>query len=69
MNHTRLIELLRTEYRRQWDAHQLLADQNVRLVQAGKQPADEHLIKEQRAAEAVRLARNELTAAISQMES
>ena len=57
--------MLRVKYRATWDAHQLIADHNARLVQAGKQPSNEQLINEQRAAEAVALARNDLVAAMS----
>jgi hypothetical protein len=56
---------LRREYRIRWDAHQIIADNNARLVQAGTQPSDEQLINEQRAAEAVQLARAEVLAAMS----
>ena len=65
MNDTRRLDKLRATYRSQWDAHQLIADQNSRLVQAGKQPTNEQLIREQRAAEAVALARDELVAALN----
>ena len=66
MNDKRL-EPLRVKYRRVWDAHQLIADANARLVQAGKHPSNEQLINEQRAAEAVVLVRNELRAAIDRL--
>jgi hypothetical protein len=56
---------LRAKYRSLWDAHQLIADNNARQAQAGKQPSNEQLINEQRAAEAVTLARDELLAAIA----
>ena len=59
---------LRSQYRAQWDSHQIIADQNTRLTQAGKQPTDEQLIREQRAADALALARDELTAAMSRLE-
>lgn len=65
MNDSRRVEMLRAKYRSEWDAHQLIADHNARLVQAGKQPTNEQLINEQRAAEAVQLARNELMAMLS----
>ena len=65
MNESRRIEMLRAKYRSQWDAHQVIADHNARLVQVGKQPSNEHLINEQRAAEAVAFARDELLAALS----
>jgi len=54
----------RVRYRSLSDAHQLIADNNVRLIQAGKQPTNEQLINEQRAAQAVELARKELLARI-----
>ena len=65
MNDSRRFDALRAKYRSQWDAHQIIADHNARLVQAGKQPSNEQLINEQRAAEAVRLARDDLLAAIA----
>ena len=65
MNDLRRVEMLRAKYRSEWDAHQIIADHNARLVQAGKQPSNEQLINEQRAAEAVQLARNELMATLS----
>jgi hypothetical protein len=65
MTDPRRVGKLRTNYRRCWDAHQIIADNNARLAQAGKQPSNEQLINEQRAAEAVRLARDELLAAVS----
>jgi hypothetical protein len=55
---------LRAKYRSLWDAHQIIADQNARMAQAGRQPTKEQLISEQRAADAVRLARDELLAAV-----
>ena len=57
--------MLRAKYRSLWDAHQILADQNARLVHSGQQPSNEQLINEQRAAEAVQLARDELLATMS----
>ena len=39
---------------------------NARLIKLGKQPSNEQLINEQRAAEAVALARKELLAALSE---
>ena len=64
MNDTPRLEMLRAQYRSQWDAHQVIADHNARLVQAGKQPSNEQLMNEQRAAEAVGLARDMLLAAM-----
>jgi hypothetical protein len=57
--------MLRAKYRTRWDAHQIIADHNSRLVQVGQCPSNEQLINEQRAAEAVQLARDELRAALS----
>ena len=68
MTDARRIEKLRATYRQRWDTHQLIADHNARLTQVGKQPSNEQLINEQSAAEAVQLARNELVAAISQLQ-
>ena len=59
------LKALRAKYRSRWDAHQIVADQNARMTQAGKQPSDEQLIREQISAEAVQLARRELMAAIA----
>ena len=42
----------------------MIADNNARMLQAGNQPSNEQLINEQRAAEAVVLARDELLAAM-----
>jgi hypothetical protein len=69
MNDSRRLGKLRAAYRAQWDAHQIIADHNARLVQAGKQPTNEQLINEQKAAEAVALARNELAAAVASQET
>jgi hypothetical protein len=65
MNDISRLEELRARYCALWDAHQIIANQNVRLVQVGKQPSDEQLMNEQRAAEAVQQARSELLAARS----
>jgi hypothetical protein len=65
MNDSRRLEMLRAKYRSEWDAHQIIADHNARLVQAGKQPSNEQLINEQRAAEAVKLVRDELMTTLS----
>jgi len=59
------LDELRAKYRRLWDLHQFIADQNARLVKAGKRPSKEQLENEQQAAEAMRLARDELRAAMS----
>jgi hypothetical protein len=67
MSESRPLDTLRAKYRSLWDAHQIIADQNSRLEQAGKQPTNEQLINEQRSAEAVRLARDELLAAIARL--
>jgi hypothetical protein len=62
---SRRLETLRARYRSLWDAHQVIADHNSRLVQSGTHPTNEQLINEQKAAEAVALARAELLAAIA----
>ena len=62
---TKSCERLRATYRSRWDAHQIIADHNARLVKSGKQPSNEQLINEQRAAEAVAFARKELLAEMS----
>jgi hypothetical protein len=65
MDGKRNIDVLRSKYRAGWDAHQALSHRNTLLVRTGRQPSDEQLIDEQRAAEAVGLARDELLAALS----
>jgi hypothetical protein len=65
MNHTSNLATLRAKYRSLWDAHQIIADTNARLLQAGKQPSNEQLVNEQRAAEAVQLARKDLLAVMA----
>ena len=69
MNDKRNVNALRRKYRNEWDAHQLLAHRNALFVRTGRQPSNEQLIDEQRAAEAVIRARDELMAAISQAGS
>jgi hypothetical protein len=65
VNDSKRFDTLRARYRKEWDAHQLIADHNARLVKAGKQPTNEQLINEQKAAEAVTRAREELVAAMA----
>jgi len=69
VNDKRNVNALRRKYRNEWDAHQLLAHRNALFVRTGRQPSNEQLIDEQRAAEAVVRARDELMAAISQAGS
>ena len=57
-------EALRLKYRSKWDAYQVIAYGNVELLSTGQHPSNEQLIAEQRALEAVGLARAELLAAI-----
>jgi hypothetical protein len=64
MNDKQQLERLRRTYRSEWDACQLIAHRNAELVRTGRQPSDEQLINEQRAVEAVALARNELLSAL-----
>jgi hypothetical protein len=66
MSDTRFNEL-RAKYRSLWDAHQIVANANVRLQLTGKHPSAEQLENEKRAAEAVQRARDELLAAISRV--
>jgi hypothetical protein len=63
------LQRLRAQYRARWDVHQVLAHQNATLALLGKQPTNEQLINEQRAAEAVAQARAELLAATPRNES
>jgi hypothetical protein len=59
------LDMLRAKYRSLWDTHQVIADHNARLAKSGKHPSNEQLINEQRAAEAVAFARDELLAAMA----
>jgi hypothetical protein len=63
-NQTQRIDRLRAEYRVRWDRYQVLSHQNATLVLLGREPTNEQLINEQRAAESVALARKELLAAM-----
>ena len=65
MENDRQLEALRREYRRKWDAHQLLAYRNAQLVRTGRQPTNEQLLDEQRAADGIELVRRELLLAMS----
>jgi hypothetical protein len=65
MNDARRVDKLRASYRSRWDAYQIIADHNARLAQSGAHPTNEQLINEQRAAEAVKLARDDLLAALA----
>ena len=65
MKDAKRLEMLRAKYRSLWDSHQVIADHNARLAKSGNQPSNEQLINEQRAAEAVAFARDELLAAMS----
>jgi hypothetical protein len=65
MSHGDRFATLRARYRSSWDAHQVIADNNARLIQAGQQPSIDQLRNEQRAAEAVARAREDLLAAIT----
>jgi hypothetical protein len=57
-------DALRRKYRYEWDAHQVIAHRNALLVRTGRQPSNEQLIDEQRAAAAVALIRDELLSAM-----
>jgi len=63
-NQTQRLDRLRAEYRVRWDRYQVLNHQNATLVLLGREPTNEQLINEQRAAESVALARKELLAAM-----
>lgn len=65
MKDTNRLDALRANYRRHWDAHQVIADNNARLANAGKHPSNEQLMQEQRAAETLQLARDDLLAAMA----
>jgi len=65
MNYKQRLDSLRRTYRKEWDAYQLIAHRNAELLRTGRQPSNEQLINEQRAASAVALARDELLNAIA----
>ena len=65
MNDKQHLERLRRNYRNEWDACQLIAHRNAALLRTGRQPSDEQLINEQRAVEAVALARNALQSVLA----
>ena len=69
MTSSRRFDELQQRYRAAWDAHQVIADFNAQLLQAGKQPSNEQLIIEERTAEAVLIARDELLAALTDLQS
>jgi hypothetical protein len=60
MNDTHQFDELRSQYRARWDAHQALAHKNAELRQNGRQPSNEQVAEEQRAASAVAEARDAL---------
>jgi hypothetical protein len=62
VNDKRSLAALQRKYRDRWDAHQLIAHRNTVLVRTGRQPSDEQLMEEQRAAAAVSLLRDEVLA-------
>ena len=62
MNDKQNLAALRRKYRDRWDSHQILAHRNAVLVRTGRQPSNEQLIEEQRAAAAVALLRDEVLA-------
>jgi hypothetical protein len=57
LNDTESLETFRAQYRSLWDAHQVLADQNARLLKAGRALSAEQLIKQKLAADALERAR------------
>ena len=67
MNDSRFAAL--AKYRSCWDAHQVIADHNARLLQAGQQPSNDQMRSELRAAEAVQLARDAVLAYIARLAS
>jgi hypothetical protein len=62
VNDKQNLDALRRKYRDRWDSHQILAHRNAVLVRTGRQPSNEQLIEEQRAAAAVALLRDEVLA-------
>jgi hypothetical protein len=67
MNESQRIAKLRSQYRSLWDAYQVIAHRNAELARTERQPSNEQLIAEQRAADAVALVRDELLDAISRL--
>jgi hypothetical protein len=67
MSDTQHFEWLRSEYRKRWDAHQVLAYRNAERAHAGQPPSPVQLADEERAAAAVERARDELLAAGSRL--
>jgi hypothetical protein len=65
MREPRRFATLRSSYQSERNAHMLIAGANKRLLRAGKQPTHELLGAEHRAAEAAKLARARLHAAIA----
>jgi hypothetical protein len=62
VNDKQNLAALRRKYRDRWDSHQILAHRNAVLVRTGRQPTNEQLIEEERAAAAVALLRDEVLA-------
>lgn len=62
------VDKLRSKYRSLWDAYQVIAHRNAELLRTERQPSNEQLIAEQRAAESVALARDEVLAAIARLD-
>ena len=62
MNDKQNLAALRRKYRDVWDSHQIVAHRNAVLVRTGRQPSNEQLMEERRAATAVALIRDEVLA-------
>jgi hypothetical protein len=67
MTDARRFNELRARYRALWDAYQVIAHENVKLLRDGKKPTDKQLMDEQRAVATVGEARDELVAAINRV--
>jgi len=67
MNDVRPFNDLRAQDRTRWHDYRAIAGQNAALPKDGQQPSNQQLIKEQKAIEAVQIARSELLAAINRL--
>jgi hypothetical protein len=57
-----------SKYRSAWDAYQAIAHKNLVLLAAGKRPLRKDTVSEQKASEISQRARDELFAAIANLE-
>jgi len=60
MNDIERLNDLRARYRALWDACHFIAHENATLLKNGQRPSNEQLSNEQKAVEAIQVARSEL---------